>query len=87
MKGVSFFLLTLYVLNESQDHQNNDIAPVNVISIIEESPPHDLQQITNSNKNNLCPSYTNDKIPSNNQCGDSNINSSVSLRKQETSKT
>ena len=78
------------ILNESQDHRNNDIRSVNAISITEESPSRDGEQVINLNKNNLSPSRTNDKIPPNDQCAGSNINntdstSDVPFPKQQTS--
>jgi hypothetical protein len=78
------------ILNESQDHRNNDIRSVNAISITEESPSRDCEQVINLNKNNLSPSHTKDKIPPNDQCAGSNINNTDStsdapLPKQQTS--
>jgi hypothetical protein len=46
------------ILNECQDHQNNDIRSVNAISITEESPSRDCEQVINLNKNTLSPSHT-----------------------------
>jgi hypothetical protein len=46
------------LLNESQDHRNNDIRSINAISITEESPSRDCEQVINLNKNNLSPSHT-----------------------------
>ena len=46
------------LLNESQGHRNNDIRSVNAISITEESPSRDCEQVINLNKNNLSPSHS-----------------------------
>jgi hypothetical protein len=46
---------------------SHTIGSVNAISITEESPSHDGEQVINLNKNNLSPSHTNDKIPPNDQ--------------------
>ena len=80
------------ILNESQDHRNSklSIGSVNAISITEESPSRDCEQVINLNKNNLSPSHTNDKIPPNDQCAGLNINntdftSDAPLPKQQTS--
>jgi hypothetical protein len=79
------------MLNKSQDYRNNDIGSINAISITEESPSRDCEQVINLNtNNNLNPSHTNDKIPHNDQCAGSNINntdftSDAPLPKQQTS--